>query len=199
MHLFAGAATTALVTLISLGAEAADLSPPALFGQPQYGMAPPPPVASPQVIIVPGAGAPQYPSAAFPPPPVGPPQPYGIAPPIYPRADIPPPVGPPPPYGIVPPISPRADVLPSPRADVLPRPACPPTWRCGEYGCGWQPSCAAPPERYSGQYASPGEMYPQPGPHGPLGPPMHAEPNLAPAPYSDANAPRGYPGPTGPY
>jgi hypothetical protein len=171
MHLLAGAATTALVTLISLGADAADLNPPAPFGQPQYGMAPPPPVAPPQVIIVPGPGAPQYPSAAFPPPPVPPPPPYGFAPPF------------------------------SPRADVPPHPVCPLTWRCGEYGCGWQPSCAPPPERYSGQYGPPGPMYSPPGPPGPPGPPMYSAPNPPPAPeaYPDPYAPRGYPGPTGPY
>jgi hypothetical protein len=171
MHLLAGAATTALVILISLGAEAADLGPPPSFGQPQYGMAPPPPVAPPQVIIVPGPGAPQYPSAGLPPPPIAPPPPWGFAPPISPRADIP------------------------------PRPVCPLTWRCGERGCGWLPSCAPPPERYSGQYEPPGAMYPPPGPPGPPGPPMYSEPNNGPAPepYSDPYAPRGYPGPTGPY
>jgi hypothetical protein len=86
MHLLAGAATTALVALISLGADAADLNPPGPFGGPQYGMAPPPPVAPPQVIIVPGQGAPQYPSAALPPP--APLPPYGVVPPIAPRADF---------------------------------------------------------------------------------------------------------------
>jgi hypothetical protein len=139
MHLLAGAATTALVTLISLGADAADLNPPAPFGQPQYGMAPPPPVAPPQVIIVPGPGAPQYPSAAFPPPPIAPPPPWGVAPPIYPRADVP------------------------------PRAVCPPTWRCGGYGCGWQPNCAPPERysgQYAPPgpiYAQPGPAGP-PGP-----------------------------------
>ncbi|MGB8632148.1 MAG: hypothetical protein WCD69_22685 [Xanthobacteraceae bacterium] len=179
MHLLAGAAMTALVTLISLGADAADLNPPAPFGQPQYGMAPPPPVAPPQVIIVPGPGALQYPSAAFPSP-VAPPPPSGV-PPIYPRADVP------------------------------PRVVCPPTWRCGEYGCGWQPNCA-PPARYSDQYAPPGPIYAQPGPAGPPGPiyaqpgpvgppgpPVYSEPTPPPAPYSDPYAPRSYPGPTGPY
>jgi hypothetical protein len=168
MHFLAGAATTALVTLISLGADAADLSPPAPFGQPQYGMAPPPPVAPPQVIIVPGQVGPQYPSAALPPPPIAPPPPYGVAPPF------------------------------SPRADVPPRAVCPLAWRCGEYGCGWQPSCAPPPERYSGQYDAPGPAYPPPGPPGP---PVYSAPNPPPAPepYPDPYAPRGYPGPTGPY
>lgn len=166
MHLLAGAATTALVTLISLGADAADLNPPTPFGQPQYGMAPPPPVAPPQVIVVPGPVAPQYPSAALPPPPVAPPPPYGVAPPF------------------------------SPRADVPLRPACPLTWRCGEYGCGWQPSCAPPPERYSGQYEPSGPIY---APPGPPGPPVYSAPNPAPEPYPDPYAPRGYPAPTGPY
>jgi hypothetical protein len=165
MHLLAGAATTALIALVSLGADAADLNPPVAFGQPQYGMAPPPPVAPPQVIIVPGPVAPQYPNATVPPPPVAPPSPYGVAPPI------------------------------SPRADVAPRAACPLTWRCGEHGCGWQPSCAPPPESYSGQYEPPRPMYSPPGP------PVYSTPNTAPAPepYAGPYAPQGYPGPTGPY
>ena len=169
MHVLAGAAATAIATLISFGADAADLSPPPAFGQPQYGMAPPPPIAPPQVIIVPGPNmVPRYPSAALPPPPVAPPPGWGVAPPI------------------------------SPRADVPPRAVCPLTWRCGEHGCGWQPNCAPPPERYSGQYEPPGAMYPPPGPPGP---PVYSEPNPGPAsePHPDPYASRGYPGPTGPY
>jgi len=164
MHLLACAATTALVAVISLGADAADLNAPAAFGQPQYGMVPPPPAAPPQVMIVPGPLS-QYPNAILPPPPVALPPPYGVAPPI------------------------------SPRADVAPRAACPLTWRCVEHGCSWQPSCAPPPERYSGQYGSPGPMYPPPGP------PVYFTPNTAPAPepYSGPYAPQGYPDPTGPY
>lgn len=55
MHLLARGAATAIVTLISLGANAADLDyPPPIVGQPQYRMVSPPPVPPPQVIIVPG-------------------------------------------------------------------------------------------------------------------------------------------------
>ena len=179
MHVLASAAAIAIATLISLGADAADLSPPPAFGQPQYGMAPPPPVAPPQVIIVPGPNmAPRYPSAALPPPPVAPPPPYGIAPPI------------------------------APRADVAPRAACPMIWRCGERGCGWQPSCVPPAERYSGQYESPGPIYPPPESPGPIYPPsyssvpqVYSAPNIAPTPepYPGRYAPQPYPGPTGPY
>src|SRR5436190_21353569 len=74
MRLLARGATTAIVMLVSLTANAADLNfPSPLVAQPQYGMASPPPaVAPPQVIIVPGPTAsPQYNSAAAPPPPVG--------------------------------------------------------------------------------------------------------------------------------
>ena len=61
MHLLARGAATA-VTLISLGANAADLDYPApLVGQPQYGMVSPPPASAPQVVIIPGSTvAPQY-------------------------------------------------------------------------------------------------------------------------------------------
>jgi len=169
MHVLAGAAATAIATLISFSVDAADLSPPPTFGQPQYGMAPPPPVAPPQVIIVPGPNmVPRYPSAAFPPPPVAPPSPYGFAPPI------------------------------APRADFAPRPVCPLTWRCGERGCGWQPSCVPPPERYSGQYESPAPTYPSPESPGPQ---VYTAPNgpPTPEPYPGPYAPQAYPGPTGPY
>jgi hypothetical protein len=165
MRLLVGGAATAIATMVSVGANAADLDyplPP--VGQPQYGMASPPPVQPPQVIIVPGPTvSPQYPSGAVPPPPVGP-YPYGALPPIPPRADIVPPAN------------------------------CPLTWRCGEHGCGWQPGCTQrysgqyeslrprylrpespgpevysapddlpPPEPYPGPYAP--EVYP--GPTGP--------------------------------
>jgi hypothetical protein len=90
MRLLARGTATAIATLVSLGANAADLnySPP-IVGQPQYGMAPP--VQPPQVIIVPGPTVPpQYPSATVPPPLVGP-YPYGTPRPIPPRADVAPP------------------------------------------------------------------------------------------------------------
>jgi Sulfate permease family len=139
-----------LLTVVSLGANAADLNyPPPVFGQPQYGMAPPPAVAPPQVIIVPGPTVfPQYNNATVPPPPVGA-SPYGIAPPT------------------------------APRVDVAPRAGCPPTWSCGERGCGWQPGCVPPPERYSGQYESPGPVYPS---SRSLGPQVYSTPDASPAP-----------------
>ena len=169
MHLLARGAATAIATLISIGANAADLDyPPPLVGQPQYGMVSPPSVPPPQVIIVPGPTVPpQYPSATFPPPPVRP-YPYGPPPPIPPRADVAPPVN------------------------------CPLTWRCGERGCGWQPGCAPPPEHYSGRYESsrPGYLRPEPpGPQVYAAP--NALP--APEPYPGPYAPEVYPGPTGPY
>jgi hypothetical protein len=170
MHLLARGAATAIVTLISLGANAADLDyPPPIVGQPQYGMAAPPAAPPRQVIIVPGPTVPpQYPGGTFPPPPVGP-YPYGPPPPIPPRADVVPPVN------------------------------CPPTWRCGERGCGWQLGCAPPPERYSGHYELPRPGYLRPEPPGPHQ--VYAAPNALPAPqpYPEPYAPEVYPGPTGPY
>src|SRR5436190_21319505 len=90
MRLLVCGAATAIATMVSVGANAADLDyPPPPVGQPQYGMASPPPVQPPQVIIVPAPTVPpQYPSAAIPPPPVGP---YPYSPPIPPRADLAPP------------------------------------------------------------------------------------------------------------
>jgi hypothetical protein len=167
MHLLERGAAIAIVTLISLGANAADLGyPPPAVGQPQYGMASPPAAPPPQVIIVPGPAV-QYPGGTFPPPPV---RPY--------------------PYGPPPPIPPSADVGPSVN--------CPPTWRCGERGCDWQPGCALPPERYSGHYALPRPGYLRPEPPGPQ---VHAAPNglAVPQPYPEPYAPEVYPGPTGPY
>jgi len=168
MHLLAGAAATAIATLVSLGAvslgaNAADLNtPPPLLGQPQYGIAPPPAIAPPQVIMVPvPMVVPQYPSATVPPPPVGAPS-YGVAPPI------------------------------APRADVAPRGACPLIWRCGERGCGWQPSCVPPPERYSGQYDAPGPIYPPPAWREPQ---LYSTPDLSPAPEPYPYSPQIYPGP----
>ncbi len=58
MRLLARGAATAIATVVSFGANAADLNyPPPVLGQPQYGMAPPPAIAPPQVIIVPGPTA----------------------------------------------------------------------------------------------------------------------------------------------
>jgi len=101
----------------TVGLKAADLAyPPPLAGQ--YGLAPPT-AAPPDVIAVPGTGAP------VPPPMIGS-SPYGVAPPASPRA------------------------------------ACPPVWRCVDRVCAWQPSCALPPEPYSGPYGSPGpQVYPR--------------------------------------
>jgi len=141
MRLLERGAATAIATVVSFGVNAADLGyPPPLIGQPQYGMASPPPAQPPQVIIVPGPNVPpQYPSVAVPPPPVG------VAPPA----------------------------------------TCPPTWRCGERGCGWQPGCAPPLERYSGHYE-----LPRPG---------YLRPEPPPEPYRGPYVPEVYPGPTGPY
>src|SRR6516164_9022867 len=139
MRLLACGAATAIATMVSVGANAADLDytpPPPPIGQPQFGMASPPPVPPPQVIIVPGPNVPpQYPSAAVPPPPIGP-YPYGTPPPIPPRV------------GFVPPAN------------------CPPVWRCGVRGCAWQPGCL-PPQQYSDQYDAPGQRYLDPRSPGP--------------------------------
>jgi hypothetical protein len=191
MRLLARGTATAIATIISLGANAADLDyPPPVVGPPQYGMAPPlPPAPVPsQVVIVPGPTlAPQYPSASVPPPPPG----------AY-------------PYGAPPATIPRADLAPSAN--------CPLTWHCGAHGCGWQPSCVPPPERYSGQYDPPSPRYirpespgpqpgpqlgPQPGPQlGPQpGPQVYAPSNAypSPEPYPAPYSSGAYPGPTGPY
>jgi hypothetical protein len=163
MHLLARSAVTAIVTLISLGANAADLDyPRPLVGQPQYGIASPPAAPPPQVVIVPGPTvAPQYPGAAYPPP--ARPYPYGPLPPITPRADVVPPVN------------------------------CPPTWRCGERGCDWEPGCAPPPQHYSGHDELPRPGYLRPEPPGPQ---VYAAPNALPAPepYPGPYAPEVYPG-----
>jgi hypothetical protein len=158
MRLLALSAATAIATMVSFGVTAADLAfPPAVVAQPEYGVAPPPSVAPPQVIIVPGATvAPQYNYGA------------SVAPPM---------IGPPQ-YDLGPPVAHRLDVAPSA--------ACPPIWRCGDYGCGWQPGCAPRPDRYSGAYGSPDRrLYSGSGP--------------SPAPYLGSNAPEIDPGPTAPY
>jgi len=58
MRLPARGAAAAIATMVSVGANAADLDyPPPPVG-PQYGIASPPPVQPPQVIIVPGPTVP---------------------------------------------------------------------------------------------------------------------------------------------
>jgi len=147
MRLLALSAATAIATMISFSVSAADIGyPPPVVRQDQYGVAPRPAVAPPQVIIIPA-----------PPPRVGS-SPYGVELPV------------------------------APRVDVVPRAACPPIWRCGDRGCGWQPGCAPRPEHYSGEYESPDpQVYPGPGI-----PP-------APEPYSGPYAPQVYLGPDGSY
>lgn len=160
MRVLALSAATAIATTVSFGVNAADLAYPApVVAQPQYGVAPHPAAAPPQVIIVPGpTTAPQYI--------------YG-APPAPPAVERPS-------YGIPPPVGPRVDVAPSV--------ACPPIWRCGDRGCGWQPGCVPPPERYSGAYGSPGPL-------------VHSAPapSPSPGPYPGPYAPQIDPGPSGPY
>jgi hypothetical protein len=131
MRLLALSAATAIATTISFSVSAADIGyPPPVVGQDQYVVAPRPAVG-PQVIIIPAPH--QYNGAAVPPPGVGS-SPYGVVPPV------------------------------APRADVVPRVACPPVWRCGDRGCDWQPGCAPRPEHYSGGYGSPDpQVYPGPG------------------------------------
>jgi hypothetical protein len=169
MRLLARGTATAIATMVSLGANAADLDyPPPIVGQPQYGMASPPAAAPSQVIIVPGpAASPPYPGAPVPTPPMGP-YPYGTPPPLSPRADIAPPAN------------------------------CPPVWRCGVRGCGWQPGCVPPPEYYSEHYDAPGQRYLDPRSPGPQ---VYAPPDALPPPerYPGPYSPEVYPGPTGPY
>jgi hypothetical protein len=161
---------TAIVfaTLASLGTNAADLSyPPPVVGQPQYGGAAPPAAAPPQVIIVPGPTASPY----------------------YPGAPVPPPPVGAYPYGTPAPIPPRADVVPPTN--------CPPVWRCGVRGCGWQPGCI-PPQQYSDQYDAPGQRYLDPRSPGPQ---VYVPPDALPPPEHDPGpySREVYPGSTGPY
>src|SRR5258705_8024317 len=87
MRLLALSVATAIATMISFGVSAADIGyPPPVLGQDQYGLAPRPAVAPPQVIIIPAP--PQYNGASVPPPGVGS-SPYGVAPPVAPRVDRP--------------------------------------------------------------------------------------------------------------
>jgi hypothetical protein len=114
---------------------------------------------------------------ALPPPAVGPPQ-YGVAPP---------PALPPPQIIIVPglPAPPLYD------GAVASRSACPPSWRCGDRECGWQPGCAPPPpERYPDQYGLPGaQVYSGRG--APPAPDLYPDQYGPPHPqvYSDRGAP----------
>lgn len=86
MRLLALSTTTAIATMISFSVSAADIGyPPPVVGQDQYGLAPRPAVAPPQVIIIPAP--PQYNGASVPPPGVGS-SPYGVAPPVAPRVDV---------------------------------------------------------------------------------------------------------------
>ena len=128
--LLALGAAIAFFTMLSSGVNAADLAlPPRVVGQPQYGLAPSPAIPPPQVIIIPGP----------------------TAPPPYNGAMLPPPVVGSPPYGLAPRVAPRVY--------AERRSACPLAWRCGDRGCGWQPGCAPPLERYPGGpqvYSGPG-------------------------------------------
>ena len=139
--LLALGAAIAFFTMLSSGVNAADLAlPPRVVGQPQYGLAPSPAIPPPQVIIIPGP----------------------TAPPPYNGAMLPPPVVGSPPYGLAPRVAPRVY--------AERRSACPLAWRCGDRGCGWQPGCAPPLERYPGGpqvYSGPGgapapDQYPWP-------------------------------------
>jgi len=159
MPLLALGAAIAFFTMPSLDVNAADLAfPPRVVGQPQYGLAPSPAVPPPQVIIVPGPTAPSPYDGAMPPPPVVWSSPYGVAPRV------------------------------APRAYAERRSACPLAWRCGDRGCGWQPGCAPPLERYPGGpqvYSGPGgapapDQYP--GQYDSLGPQVYSGPGGPPAP-----------------
>jgi len=119
-----------------------------------------------------------------PPPPVGQYQ-YGLPPP--PAATAPQIIPVPPPGATVPP--PMIGLSPYGAApSVYPRAACPPVWRCMDRACGWQPSCAPPPESYYGPYGSPGpQVYPRgeaPAPterySGPYPPQLYPAPEVDP-------------------
>jgi hypothetical protein len=172
MRLLVRRAAIAIAAVVSFGANAADLDyPPPVVGQPQYSMAPPLAVAPPQVIIVPGPTvSPRYTVS---------PQYNGA--PVLPAFVASP-------YGIAPPV-------PS-RVDVVPRAACQPIWRCGERGCGWQPSCVPAPERYSGQYGPPADVYGAPSPQVYAPPPG---PSPVPERYPDPYSRQVYPAPSDPY
>jgi hypothetical protein len=87
---------------------------------------------------------------ALPPPAVGQLQ-HGVAPP----AAVPPPQ-------VI--IVPGLAAPPSYDGAVASRSACPPSWRCGDRECGWQPGCAPTRDRYPDQYGLPGaQVYSTPG------------------------------------
>ena len=174
MRFIALGAAIATATLSALPVEAADFAYPAAVAPPQYGAAPAPTVAPPQVVVVPGApvAIPRYDAAPAPRVVVGP-SPYGEAPPV----------GPP-------------RIAPGP--SLPPRAACEPVWRCGSSACGWDSSCIPHPDPYADPHRSPGppvysEGMPPPAPYvGPNGtprPPVYSRP--APEPYAGPNASQG--------
>jgi len=170
MRLVALVAAGAIVAVSTSGVEAADFAyPPASVGPPEYGVAAPPAVAPPQVLVVPGAPdvLPRY-NAAPVPPAVVRPSPYGEAPPVAPP-------------GVAPGPSPT------------PRAACGPVWRCGSNGCGWDSSCAPYPEPYAYPHRSSGPPVYSPGPPAPQ---PYAGPNGVPGSrvYSGPNTYSGPPG-----
>lgn len=173
MQVLARGIAMAFGALASVGTNAADLSyPRPVVEQPQFGIAAPPATAPAQVLIVPGPAASRpYPGGPVPPPLVGA-YPYGTPVPVPPA-----------------PIPPTADVMPSAN--------CPPVWRCGVRGCGWQPGCVPPPEHYSDQYEAPRQRYLDPRSPDPQ---VYVRPDALPPPedYPGAYS-RVYPGPTDPY
>jgi hypothetical protein len=178
--LLALGAAIAFFTMLSSGVNAADLAfPPRVVGQPQYGLAPSPAIPPPQVIIIPGP----------------------TAPPPYNGAMLPPPVVGSPPYGLAPRVAPRVY--------AERRSACPLAWRCGDRGCGWQPGCAPPLERYPGGpqvYSGPGgapapDQYP--GQYELLDPQVYSGPGSPPVPdhypgQYGSSGPQVYSGAAGP-
>ena len=78
MRSLAFGTATLIAVVLSFGVKAADLAyPPSLINQSPYGVAPPPAVAPPQVIVVPGPYAAQVPP------------PYGVVPSAPPRSACP--------------------------------------------------------------------------------------------------------------
>lgn len=157
MRLLALCTAAALATTVSFDVNAADLSYPPPMPSQPLYGVAPRPVGPPPQVII------------VPGPTAAPRYNYGYgasgAPPLVglPPNDIPPPVA------------------------VAPPAPCPPAWRCGYSGCGWQSTCVRHPERYSDAYGSPGPWVYR-GPNGP-----------APAPYSGPYRPQVDPGPTAPY
>lgn len=158
MRLLALCAATAIAATVSFAVNAADIAYPAPVLGHPQHGVAPQPAAAPPQVIILPGPTPQYNTGTSAPPPMAGPSPYGLAPPV------------------------------APRVDLAPRTPCPPIWRCGDRGCGWQqPGCAPPPEEYPGPYASPGpQVY-----SGPAAPP-------ASEPYPGPYAPQLYPGPNAP-